>query len=480
MYKELYFGNIEEELEKLNSISKGDYYIYTKLENKFLPLILEIKGNNKTPYEGGVFFIEINNEEIKFVTKICSIYVNSNTGEFLDKIILNENNTIEGMISYIKEEIFISPNDTKLIENELEKWTGKETYFKYLAKIKSYTQKYANKNGLKIKADSNLLSNLDFSEYVNKKVEYDKNQKMYKRFINEIRNENKNILYAKDYLDLKIENIYFCPFNNLKHMYFEFLGEKGTPYEGGVFEFLYEIPQNYPFRLGKCVFRTNIFHNKFKENSFEICDYEIVLNFNLSWSIYFICLYYYKMMNKYDYICFSNKKAKNLMLTNFKEYLKEVKIYAKKYANIEGIKFTSDINLIEKSSDQLIIESPMEPDYMPAFILSDFDKNIKEEEINIIFKNIFVNDIIFKVLNTEYVVDICIKLRNYIIENKQKIKRSFGSIEEYKNLLPELFIPNQKEIMAYNIQIGCYNIKNNDIIRFRFNIPTCSFNFKKE
>ena len=67
-------------------------------------------------------------------------------------------------------------------------------------------------------------------------------------------------------------------------------------------------------------------------------------------------------------------------------------------ANIEGIKFTSDINLIEKSSDQLIIESPIEPDYMPAFILSDFDKNIKEEEINIIFKHIFVNDIIFKVL----------------------------------------------------------------------------------
>ena len=69
MYKKLYFGNIEEELEKLNSISKDDYYIYSKLENKSLPLILEIKGNNKTPYEGGVFFIEINNEEIKFVKK---------------------------------------------------------------------------------------------------------------------------------------------------------------------------------------------------------------------------------------------------------------------------------------------------------------------------------------------------------------------------------------------------------------------------
>ena len=94
-------------------------------------------------------------------------------------------------------------------------------------------------------------------------------------------------------------------------MYFEFLGEPGTPYEGGVFQFLYEIPEDYPFRPGKCVFRTKIFHNKFAENSSNICEYEMGTNFSPSWSIYLLCLYYYKMVNKYDYICCNNKKARN-------------------------------------------------------------------------------------------------------------------------------------------------------------------------
>ena len=84
MYKKLYFDNIEEELKKLNYTSKGDYYIYSKLENKSLPLILEIKGNNKTPYEGGVFFLEADfpdnyptaGPKIKFLTKIfhCNVF----------------------------------------------------------------------------------------------------------------------------------------------------------------------------------------------------------------------------------------------------------------------------------------------------------------------------------------------------------------------------------------------------------------------
>ena len=475
--------NIKEEIEKLNSLSNDEYYIYPKLPNESCPLILEIKGNVNSPYEGGVFFIEINNNEIKFITKICSIFINIYTGEFLDKQLIKNKNSLISLINFIKEEILVSPNDTKLIEKEIEKWPGRETYFKYLEKIKSCTQQYANKDGKKIKVDSNLLSNLNFSEYENrKKVEYKNEKQINPRIKREINDEIENISFAKKFFDIKIENIYFCPFNNFKNMYFEFLGEPGTPYEGGVFQFLYEIPEDYPFRPGKCVFRTKIFHNKFAENSSNICEYEMGTNFSPSWSIYLLCLYYYKMVNKYDYICCNNKKARNLMFTNFKEYLKEVKIYVKKYANLEGIKLIPDLNLIESSSDKLIIEPPIEPDFMPVIASKDFDKNIEEEEINIIAKSFYTSDIMLKILNTEFVIDICMKIRNYFINNK-KIKKGplfRDSIGDYKNLLPKILNPKQKGYMEFNKQIGSYGIKNNDKIRFSFQIPTCSFDIKKE
>ena len=191
------------------------------------------------------------------------------------------------------------------------------------------------------------------------------------------------------------------------------------------------------------------------------------------------------MMNKYDYICTFNKRAKILMLTNFKEYLKQVKDYVKNYSNNEGIKLCPNLKLIESPIDILSIESPIEKDFMPEIGLKEPDKNIKEEEINIIAKNIFTNDIKLKVLNTEFVVDICIKIRNYIIENKDIYKKDsiYQKLEDYKNLIPKLLVPKNKisnaKYMEYNKQIGFYDIKNHDKINFSFYFPTCSYDFNK-
>ena len=484
-------SKLKEDIEQLNSISKDEYYIYQKLSDKFFPLIFEFKGTDKSPYEGGVFFLEMNEGKVNFATKICSIFINENTGEFVDNSLIEEffenKKSLKDIINFIKEQILVSPNDTKLIEDEIVNWPGKEAYYNYLKKIKSYTQNYANIDGKKMRVDCNLLSNQNFSEYKNNANICNKeSQSFFKRTKREINNETENISLAKSFLDIKLDNIYFCPFNNFKDLYFEFLGGPGTPYEGGVFQFLYEIPKDYPFRPGKCIFRTKIFHNKFKGNSSNICEYEISTNYCPAWTLYHLCLYYYVMMNKYDYICTFNKRAKDLMLTNFKEYLKQVKDYTKKYSNHDGIKFSPNLNLIETPADELNIEAPIEKDFMPEIGAKEPDQNIKEEEINIIAKNVFTNEINLKVLNTDFVVDVCIKLRNYIIENKDIYKKNsiLDKLGDYKNLIPKLLVPKNKnsktQYMEYNKQIGFYGINNEDKIILSFSFPTCSYDFKKK
>ena len=164
--------NINKDIESLNL--ENQYYLYHQSEVNELPIIAEIKGPNNTPYEGGVFSIEITSNNVKFITKICSIFVDINTGEILNKEIIKSDHDhkvkLEDILNFIRDEILISPNSTELI-NGLSKWiTGKDIYFDYLKKIKSFTQEYANKNGIKIQVDNALLSNQDFSKYANKKL----------------------------------------------------------------------------------------------------------------------------------------------------------------------------------------------------------------------------------------------------------------------------------------------------------------------
>ena len=59
------FFNLKEDIDHLNSISKDEYYIYHKISNKTFPLIFEFKGTDKSPYEGGVFMVEMNDRKVK-------------------------------------------------------------------------------------------------------------------------------------------------------------------------------------------------------------------------------------------------------------------------------------------------------------------------------------------------------------------------------------------------------------------------------
>ena len=473
------YQNKNDNINNLELLLNNDYYLYKKSDKEDYPIILEIKGNIDTPYEGGVFIIEINSDNIKFITKICSIYVDINNGELIEKNIIKYNLT--NIINFIKDEILISPNTTELIENEISQWTGKETYFKYLSKIKTYTQQYANKDGKKIKVDNNLLSNQDFTKYKNLKNKLD--GQAFRKVIREFKEEEKLISEAKTKLDINLKNLYFCPFNNFNQIYLEFLGEQGTPYEGGVFEILFEIDKFYPFGLGKCIFRTKIIHNKFDENNSSVCEIEFNQIWSPALSLFYICLYYYKVMNSYDYICFKNKKARQLIYSNFNEFLQKSKNYTKKYANIEGIKFNSDLHLIEKSSNELNIIPPIEKDFMPK-VIKIYDENIKEEELDIIFQSFSLYGMIkinLKIKSTDFIIDICLKLREHIIKNKDSLSKDsiLKTIDDYKNLLPIIRIPNKqpRKYMSYGKQIGSYEINNNKIINFYFNIPTCSSMF---
>ena len=459
-------------LETINN-STNDYYMYRKSENKIYPVILEIKGNRNTPYEGGVFFIEIISvENIKFITKICSIFVDMNSGEIKDKTFIKYDsssykNNLINIINFIKDEILISPNTTELIEKKIDDWPGKEIYYKYLSKIKSYTQKYANLDGKKIKIDNNLLSNNDFSKYENLK-QFD-NSKNKKRIVNEFRKELEMISKAKSSLNLNIENIYFCPFNNFKQIYFEFLGESDTPYEGGVFQILFEIHEKYPLMPGKCIFRTKIFHNKFDLETSEICDAEFHEMYNPFLSLYYICLYYYKILNIYDFICSQNKIAKELIYSNFSEYIKQVKSFTQKYANNEGIKYISNIKLLQNNELNYNIKAPIKPDFMPN-VNKETDNSIIEEEYNIILENKIngVGPIKFKIKSTDFVIDVCLNLREYLINNK------IYQIEEYQNLLPKIAkINTAMKYLDYGKQIGFYQIKNDDKLFIRVDTPTC-------
>ena len=236
---------LKDDMQKLNKISNNEYYLYQNSDKSDFSVILEIKGNINTPYEGGVFKIEINSDKIQFITKICSLYININNGELKDKNLIKLN--LKDIINFIKDEILISPNTTELIEEKLKDWPGKGAYFQYLSTIKSYAQKQANKDGIKIKVDNNLLSNNDFSKYkINKEF---KDKKGIKRIIREFQKELESISDAKKSLGINIENIYFCPFNNFNQIYFEFLGLSGTPYEGEFFYFYLKYIKIIHFKM---------------------------------------------------------------------------------------------------------------------------------------------------------------------------------------------------------------------------------------
>ena len=245
------------------------------------------------------------------------------------------------------------------------------------------------------------------------------------------------------------------------------LGPPQTPYEGGVYQFLIDIPQNYPFKCPECVFRTKIFHNKYNEENSKFCDIDFTQTWSPTKKMCDLLLFYKKAMNIYDYPCNENCNAKKMMYNNFNEFLKKSKFFTKNYASFEGIELKPDFNLIEKSADELNIEPPKEKDYMPK-IEKIYDKNIKKKDIEIIVTEMLKDkEIKLNMKTTDFIIDIAIKIREYVIKEEAS-----NCIAGFLNLLPKIIIKS-KEQLELNKEIGSYDIKNLDKIYFYFNIPTC-------
>ena len=118
-----------------------------------------------------------------------------------------------------------------------------------------------------------------------------------------------------------------------------------------MFQFLIEIPSQYPFKCGECTFRTKIFHSKYNEYNSKLCQIDFEFNWSPTKKINDALSYYAKIMNKYDYLCRENILAKNLIFTNFIEFLQKSKYFTKKYANLEGMKLKPNYNLIERPAE---------------------------------------------------------------------------------------------------------------------------------
>ena len=107
-------SNLNEEIIRLNS-DNNSYYLYKKNDAEKFPITLEIKGPINTPYEGGIFFIEITENNIKFITKIHSIFINFETGEILDLNLIHHEQSnnfqieLKNIIDFIQNYILISP-----------------------------------------------------------------------------------------------------------------------------------------------------------------------------------------------------------------------------------------------------------------------------------------------------------------------------------------------------------------------------------
>ena len=119
--------------------------------------------------------------------------------------------------------------------------------------------------------------------------------------------------------------------------------------------------------------------------------------------------------------------------------------------------------------DELNIRQPEEKDYMIK-IEKKFDENIKEKNIEIIFDKLFSKeDFKLNVKTTDFILDICQRIREYIIEHD-----NLNDIIEYKNLLPRIFTEKNKGYLEYNHQIGVYDIKNGDKLKYFFQFPNCN------
>ena len=60
---------------------------------------------------------------------------------------------------------------------------------------------------------------------------------------------------------------------NMNTLKVDISGPAGTPYEGGLFRLIIDIPQNYPFKPPKFKFETKIYNPRVTRDSGEFCEH---------------------------------------------------------------------------------------------------------------------------------------------------------------------------------------------------------------
>ena len=130
------------------------------------------------------------------------------------------------------------------------------------------------------------------------------------------------------------ENISFGPIDdeNLLEWDATILGPTGTPYFGGIFKLLINIPSNYPIIPPVITFKTRLFHPNISETG-EICLDILKYHWSPVFTISKILISIVSLFsdpNPHDPL---NSDAAHLLLSDKEKYNEVVVAYVRKYAN---------------------------------------------------------------------------------------------------------------------------------------------------
>jgi len=148
--------------------------------------------------------------------------------------------------------------------------------------------------------------------------------------------EYNDIIRCKECIDNRI-SIGLLEENNYSNWCATIMGSDDTPYAGGIFKLVINIPHSYPFKPPKVKFETPIFHPNIN-NAGEICIDILKHNWSPALTLDKLLLSIALLMahpNPDDPL---DSTAASLLKNNPEEYKKKVREMVLKYANGSGDK----------------------------------------------------------------------------------------------------------------------------------------------